>query len=210
MAESEVTTIQQESKSYFSKGGINEADYYSPNFANLNNEKAIQSKLEYIHHLNTGSKYKANRGKLLTKLPGIAYRLVGEFLGEKLCQLLFTNRVSFKIALVHQIEYYEQQRKLMMFQVNAVQNELHDLHHNFTQTNTKFSLSNKNALEFMSLKANDWNFFLDMLEKATDNYGEFAHVKSALKKKDIIILKLYALFMNNDELSSKATKLEDT
>jgi UDP-N-acetylmuramate-alanine ligase len=101
LAESEIANLKQESKTYFSKGAINEADYYSPNFANLNNEQAIVTKIEYIHHLNTGSKYKANRGKLLTKLPGIAYRLVGEFLGEKLCMLLFTNRVSFKIAVVH-------------------------------------------------------------------------------------------------------------
>jgi len=45
-----------------------------------------------------------------------------------------------------------------------------------------------------------------MLEKASDNYGEFAKVKTALKKKDVIIMKLYALFMNTaEELSTKAS-----
>jgi len=61
-----------------------------------------------------------NQGKLFTKLPGIFYRLVGEFLGEKLPMVIYTNRISFKISMAHQIEYYENQRKGMLYQVSSV------------------------------------------------------------------------------------------
>ena len=49
----------------------------------------------------------------MIKMPGIFYRLIGEFIGEKLPVIIFTSRVSFKVSLAHQIEYYENQRKVM-------------------------------------------------------------------------------------------------
>lgn len=82
-------------------------NYYSPNFANLQNEKHMQQKQEYIHRLNQDVKHRANKGKLFIQLPGIFYSLIGEFLGEKLPAVIFTNRISFKVAVAHQIEFYE-------------------------------------------------------------------------------------------------------
>lgn len=87
----------------------------------------MHQKFEYIHKLNSNSKYNQNKGKTLVKMPGVFYRLVGEFLSEKLPMIIFTSRVSFKIALVHQIEYYEQQRQVINFQVKNAQYELMDL-----------------------------------------------------------------------------------
>ena len=69
--------------------------------------RSDKEKIMFIHKLNESSKYNTNKGKLLTKLPGIFYRIVGEFINEKLPLVIFTNRVSFKIALAHQIEFYE-------------------------------------------------------------------------------------------------------
>jgi hypothetical protein len=100
---------------------INEQDYYSPNFANLQNEKSMQQKIEYIHKLNEAVKFKANKHKSLIRMPGVFYRLVGEYVGEKLPAIIFTNRISFKIALSHQIEFYENQRQTMVMQSNYLQ-----------------------------------------------------------------------------------------
>lgn len=86
---------------------VNEQDYQSPNFANLQNEEHMQQKQFYVHKLNSSAKYNINKGKVLTKLPGVFYRMVGEFLGEKLPLIIFTNRISFKVSLSHQIEFYE-------------------------------------------------------------------------------------------------------
>ena len=39
-------------------------------------------------------------------MPGKVYYLIGEFLGEKLPLLVFTNRTSFKVCLTYQINVY--------------------------------------------------------------------------------------------------------
>ena len=39
-------------------------------------------------------------------MPGIVFSLLGEFLGEKLPLVIFTNRQSFKNSLDYQIELY--------------------------------------------------------------------------------------------------------
>jgi len=61
----------------------------------------------FVHQVGQSAKTTSNKGKILTKLSGIFYSLVGEFLGEKLPMILFTNRISFKVSLIHQIEFYE-------------------------------------------------------------------------------------------------------
>lgn len=106
---------------------INEADYYSPNFAinpvpkstppigqekvdknyRLSRASEDSQRIVFVHQVGPSAKYSSNKGKILTKLSGIFYSLVGEFLGEKLPMILFTNRISFKISLIHQIEFYE-------------------------------------------------------------------------------------------------------
>jgi hypothetical protein len=40
-------------------------------------------------------------------LPGNVYSLLGEFLGEKLPLIIFTNRTSFKVSLNHQLKVYD-------------------------------------------------------------------------------------------------------
>ena len=50
----------------------------------------------------------ANKRNLMIRLPGSIYRLLGDFLGERLPLILFTNRISFKISLAYQIQEYEQ------------------------------------------------------------------------------------------------------
>jgi hypothetical protein len=106
---------------------INEADYYSPNFAitpvakstpaighekidnvaRLSKASEDSQRIVFVHQVGYSAKYNSNRGKVLTKVSGIFYSLVGEFLGEKLPMIIFTNRISFKISLIHQIEFYE-------------------------------------------------------------------------------------------------------
>jgi hypothetical protein len=106
---------------------INEADYYSPNFAinpvakttpSIGHEKIDKGprlsrasedsqRIVFVHQVGSSAKYSSNKGKLLTKLSGIFYSLVGEYLGEKLPMIIFTNRISFKVSLIHQIEFYE-------------------------------------------------------------------------------------------------------
>ena len=39
-------------------------------------------------------------------MPGVFYSLLGEFLGEKLPLIIFTNRDSFKVSLDYQLEMY--------------------------------------------------------------------------------------------------------
>ena len=58
-----------------------------------------------------------NKQKLLVRLPGYIYKLLGDFLGEKLPLILFTNRVSFKISLSYQIQEYEQYGKQAQYQL---------------------------------------------------------------------------------------------
>jgi hypothetical protein len=43
----------------------------------------------------------------MERMPGLFYRYIGEFLGEKLPLIIFSCRISFKIALCHQIEFYD-------------------------------------------------------------------------------------------------------
>ncbi len=55
-------------------------------------------------------KQRANRTFFL-KLGGEPLTLIAEYLNQKLPIFIFTNRISFKIYLQHQIEFYEQQRQ---------------------------------------------------------------------------------------------------
>jgi len=43
----------------------------------------------------------ANKRNLMIRLPGSIYRILGDFLGERLPLILFTNRISFKISLAY-------------------------------------------------------------------------------------------------------------
>ena len=79
-----------------------------------------------------------NKHNMLTKLPGIFYRFVGDFVGEKLPIVIFTNRISFKMALSHQIEFYEGQRRTIQYQVNQVEREMAEIRY-------EQELSNKDA-----------------------------------------------------------------
>lgn len=42
-----------------------------------------------------------------SNLPGICFKIMGEFLQEKLPLIIFTNRVSFRTSLSFQIEEYD-------------------------------------------------------------------------------------------------------
>ena len=44
---------------------------------------------------------------MFLKLPGEVLSLIGEYLNQKLPIFIFSNRISFKIYLQYQIEYYE-------------------------------------------------------------------------------------------------------
>ena len=110
---------------------INEQDYFSPNFANLAEQRqksqmyrrqSEKERTTYVHILNSSSneKFTTNRGRQLTKLPGVFYRLIGEFLGEKLPTILFTCRICFKMSISFQIEFYEKQRINIQYQVNQI------------------------------------------------------------------------------------------
>lgn len=44
--------------------------------------------------------------KTIRDMPGVFYSLLGEFLGEKLPLIIFTNRDSFKVSLDYQLEMY--------------------------------------------------------------------------------------------------------
>ena len=98
-----------------------------------------------MHQVGYSAKYNSNRGKVLTKVSGIFYSLVGEFLGEKLPMIIFTNRISFKISLIHQIEFYENQRQAILYQQNQVQRDvqtIYDEHDTLEYSSVKFNLSN--------------------------------------------------------------------
>ena len=47
------------------------------------------------------------------KFPGEVLALIGDYLNEKLPVFIFTNRITFKVSLHYQIEYYEQQRQII-------------------------------------------------------------------------------------------------
>jgi len=59
--------------------------------------------------------------------------------------IIFTNRISFKISLIHQIEFYENQRQAILYQQNQVQRDvqtIYDEHDTLEYSSVKFNLSN--------------------------------------------------------------------
>ena len=63
----------------------------------------------------------ANQSNPLTRIPGAAYQLVGEYLDERLPLIIFTNRLSYKICLAYQIAEYEQLRLQAHKQMTYIQ-----------------------------------------------------------------------------------------
>ena len=63
----------------------------------------------------------ANQSNPLTRIPGEAYQLIGEFLDERLPLIIFTNRLSYKICLAYQIAEYEQLRLQAHKQMTYIQ-----------------------------------------------------------------------------------------
>ena len=99
-------------------------------------------------------------------MPGNFYNLIGEFLGEKLPMIIFTNKVSFKVSLSYQIEYYELQRQSMVYQGKQVEAELQNIYNDYDNrqySDMKFELCQKNKLDFMNMSEQDWNHFLQIL-----------------------------------------------
>mgnify|MGYP006125739941 FL=1 len=61
-----------------------------------------------------------NKQNIVIKMPGIFYKLVGDFMSEKLPLMIFTNRTSFKMSLAYQIEEYECFRQHALHQLGQV------------------------------------------------------------------------------------------
>jgi len=102
-------------------------------------------------------------------------------LGERLPKFMFTNRITFKVALQAQLTYYEMQRQQMLYQAAQVEAQLSVL------TNQKtFILTDANRLEFYSIPDAGWHKLLNACERGSD-----------IMTRDTIILRLYVAMLGH-------------
>lgn len=57
---------------------------------------------------------------LFVQLPGPALQLISELIGERLPIFIFTNKMTFKVALQAQLAHFEQQRQQMLAQAARI------------------------------------------------------------------------------------------